>query len=102
MWSDRLGGAFTMTTDSMQESSADTTLESWVDLLVADDEWVRREFEDIVAAGWGSGTPRDPPTIRRSERPRRRGHESRLISDRPPDRTYVEAHAQACERSPPR
>ena len=53
------------------------TLESWVDLLVADDEWVRREFEDIVAAGWGGAVPPSPAPIQGSHRPRRPGYDDR-------------------------
>ena len=49
-----------------------TTAESWMDLLVADDQWVRREFEDIVAAAWGGSGPPYPRTPLGSHQPRRR------------------------------
>ena len=104
-----------MTTDSMRPSGVaparvvvahsaatrDTVLESWVDLLVADDEWVRQEFEDIVAAGWGSGVPPSPPTIQRSERPRRRGYDHRPTPGLRPEQTHVGASARPCQRGPP-
>jgi hypothetical protein len=54
------------------------TSESWMDLLVADDEWVRREFEDIVAAAWGGAGPPCKRTSRGSHQPRWRGPRRRL------------------------
>ena len=42
-----------------------TSTEAWLDLVVAEDDWVRREFEEIVAAGWG-----DRGSVRAADRPR--------------------------------
>ena len=39
-------------------------MEAWADLLVAEDEWVRREFDDIVAAAWSGAGPDEPRTSR--------------------------------------
>src|SRR4051794_13441952 len=46
------------------------TVDAWVDLLVADDDWVRREFEEIVAAGWGGQAPPPPAPRQGARRPR--------------------------------
>jgi hypothetical protein len=45
---------------------------AWIDLVVADDEWVRREFDELVAHGWGGGSATRPPTRRGAHGPRRR------------------------------
>ena len=50
-----------------------TTAEGFMELLLADDEWVRREFEDIVAAGWSGSDPPRPRTPLASHEPRRTG-----------------------------
>jgi hypothetical protein len=39
----------------------------FVDLLLADDEWVRREFDAVVAAGWDGAVPTGPPRHRRQD-----------------------------------
>ncbi len=78
-----------------------TTLESWVDLLLTDEEWVRREFEDIVAAGWGDAVPPSPAPIQGSQRPRRPGYDDRPTPGHPPKQTHLEDHAQPCQRAPP-
>ena len=43
-----------------------TSAEAWLDLVVAEDDWVRREFDEIVAAGWGARG-----TVRAADRARR-------------------------------
>lgn len=48
-----------------------------VDLLVEDDEWVRREFDAIVAAGWGVEDPPGPASRQGAHRPRRPGSPER-------------------------
>ncbi len=53
------------------------TVEAWVDLLVADDDWVRREFEEIVAAGWGGQVPPPPAPGQGARRPRPPGYVAR-------------------------
>jgi hypothetical protein len=50
-----------------------TTLESWVDLLLTDEEWVRREFGYIGVAGWGGAATPSPAPIRGSQRPQSPG-----------------------------
>src|ERR1700710_332489 len=55
-----------------------TEAEEFADLLVADDEWVRREFEAIVAAGWGGVVPPCPAPSQGARRPRRPRYDDRL------------------------
>jgi len=56
------------------------TVDAWVDLLVADDDWVRREFEEIVAAGWGGQIPPPPAPRQSARRPRPPGPVARPAS----------------------
>ena len=44
---------------------------SWIDLVLADDEWVRQEFDELIAHGWGGSGALRPPTGNRSHEPRR-------------------------------
>ena len=53
----------------------------FVDLLVADDEWLRREFDAIVAAGWGGVEPPCPAPKQGAHWPRRHGADNRPTSD---------------------
>ncbi len=53
----------------------DTIAAELVDLLVADDEWVRREFDVLVAAGWSSEVPPRPAPEQGARWPRRPGYE---------------------------
>ncbi len=110
-------GASTMTTDPIRPSGArvagatgavthgtptqEPALESWVDLLLADEEWVRREFEDIVAAGWGGAVPPSPAPIQGTRWPRRPGHDDRPTPVHPPKQTHLDDHTQPCQRAPP-
>ena len=89
-------GAVTHDTPTLEK-----TLESWVDLLVADDEWVRREFEDIVAAGWGGAVPPRPAPIQGSHRPRRPRYDDRPTPVHPPVQPSPEGSALARQRGPP-
>lgn len=73
-----------MTTGSMRSSGArvaaapcavthatrtqQTVLESWVDLLLADEEWVRRELQSSGPPGWGGAEPPRPAPIQGSQR----------------------------------
>ena len=42
-------------------TSCEEVFDAFVGIICADDEWLRREFEEVVAAGWGGGTPSGPP-----------------------------------------
>ena len=79
----------------------EATLESWVDLLLADEEWVRREFEDIVAAGWGGAVPPRPAPIQGSHRPRRPRYDDRPTPGFPPEQRHLEDRAWPHQRGPP-
>jgi hypothetical protein len=54
---------------------------SWMELLVAEEDWVRREFEEIVAAGWGGSRPTLPNAQHGTHEPRRSGPRSRFTPD---------------------
>ena len=79
----------------------DKTQESWVDLLLADEEWVRREFEDIVAAGWGGAVPPRPAPIQGSHRPRRPRYDDRPTPGLLPEQRHLEDRARPRQRGPP-
>jgi|tagenome__1003787_1003787.scaffolds.fasta_scaffold18044690_2 hypothetical protein len=48
-----------------------TTDASWIDIVLADDEWVRREFDELIAHGWGGSGTLHPPTKQGADEPRR-------------------------------
>ena len=78
-----------------------TSAEAWLDLVVSEDDWVRREFDEIVAAGWGAEVPTEPPTARGGGRPRRpRRHRRRWVVPEPTTIT-PRTPTGACERGPP-
>jgi hypothetical protein len=73
----------------------------FVDLLVADDDWVRREFDAIVAAGWGdAGSPPQAPR-QAAHRPRRVGTHDRPTRVPRPSRLLDGDPSPAHQRSPP-
>lgn len=49
----------------------------WMDLLVAEDDWVRREFDELIEAGWGGSPPTSPRTRQGAHEPRRSGSGTR-------------------------
>jgi hypothetical protein len=53
------------------------TAAEFVDLLIADDEWVRREFDALVNAGWDDVVPPCPAQRQRARWPRRPGYDGR-------------------------
>ena len=73
-----------------------------VDLLVADEEWVRREFDAIVAAGWGGMDPPCPARRQGAHWPRRPGSDHRPTPVRRSSDLLAEARAPAQQRGPPR
>jgi len=77
------------------------TVEEWVDLLVADDDWVRREFEEIVAAGWGGEVPPPPAPHQGARRPRRPGYDARPAPVHQPTDLLAENEARGRQRGPP-
>jgi hypothetical protein len=54
-----------------------TRSEEFVDLIAADEDWVRREFDAIVAAGWGGAVPSCPAPRQGAHWPRRPGYNNR-------------------------
>jgi hypothetical protein len=63
---------------------------SWIEIVLADDEWVRREFDELIAHGWGGSGASPPPTSRGAHQPRRS-----TPRDRPTDRHSAAASAPA-------
>lgn len=55
----------------------DTCLTEFADVLMADDQWVREEFDALIAAGWGDAVPPGPEPLQGSRWPRRPGYEHR-------------------------
>ena len=51
-----------------------------MDLVFAEDDWVRREFDELVEAGWGGSRPTCPRTRQGAHGPRRSGPRSRLTT----------------------
>lgn len=78
-----------------------TTDVEFVDLLVADPEWVAREFDEIVAAGWGAAEPPRPAERQGAHRPRRPGLAVRPTPVARPSGTHDGDPATAHQRGPP-
>ncbi|HET9858311.1 MAG TPA: hypothetical protein VFQ19_00910 [Nocardioidaceae bacterium] len=78
-----------------------TTEPEFVDLLCADDDWVRQEFEELVASGWGSEQPPSRHIAERRRRPSGRG--DMVESSRLPRLVAWQQGlpARARQRSPP-
>jgi hypothetical protein len=72
---------------------------SWIDIVLADDEWVRREFDELIAHGWGGSGALPRPTHRGAHEPRRSTPRFRRTHQRPP---VSAASAGAPHRSPAR
>lgn len=51
----------------------------FADVLMADDQWVREEFDAIIAAGWGDDVPASPASLQGSRWPRRPGYDRRSM-----------------------
>jgi len=86
----------------------DTAASELVDLLVGDDEWVDREFEDLVAFGWDDvEPPTSPASAQGARRPRRPGdaaarrpvHQSR--GRRPAATAWAHQRGPPAPRVPP-
>ncbi len=73
----------------------------FVDVLVSDDDWVRDEFDAIVAAGWGPGVPPRPPPPQGGPRPRRPGYVVRPPPVRVPRDLLIGRATVARQRGPP-
>ena len=84
-------GAVTHGTDAVE----------FADVLVADDEWVRSEFEAIVEAGWGGVVPPRPAPLQGSHRPRGPGYDDRLTPVKRLRGLLKGRNAPAHQRGPP-
>jgi len=73
----------------------------FVDLLVADDDWVRGEFEAIVAAGWGGVVPPCPAPRQGPHWPRRPGYDHRPTPVQPMRELLTADPAPTRQRGPP-
>jgi hypothetical protein len=74
----------------------------FVDLLLADDEWVRREFDELVAAGWDGAVPTGPEPQQGARWPRRPGYDHRSGPAPRPAHHSRSEHARMQPRGPPR
>ena len=73
----------------------------FVDLMVSDEDWVRREFDAIVAAGWGGAVPPSPEQKQGAHWPRRPGYDDRPTPVLQPPRLPIPAPSRAHQRGPP-
>jgi len=73
----------------------------FVDVLVADDDWVRGEFEAIVAAGWGGVVPPCPAPRQGPHWPRRPGYDHRPTPVQPMRELLTADPAPTRQRGPP-
>lgn len=78
-------------------TSADT---SFIDLVTAEEDWVRREFDELIAAGW-DGFPPNRNTSNAAHEPRRTGPRSRPTHDRPAYDAPARAQWRRPSRGPP-
>ena len=74
---------------------------SFIDLVLAEDDWVRREFDELVEAGWGGSRPTCPRTRQGAHEPRRSGPRSRLTNDHRPAQASARAPWRTPSRGPP-
>ena len=79
----------------------DTAAADFVDLLIADDEWVRQEFDALVAAGWGGAKPPRPAPEQGSRWPRRPGYPHHPTPVHHPLDPVRGQDARAHQRGPP-
>lgn len=73
----------------------------FVDLIVSDEDWVRREFDAIVAAGWGGAVPPSPEQKQGAHWPRRPGYDCRPTTVRRFLTRLIRAGSVVRERGPP-
>jgi hypothetical protein len=73
----------------------------FMDVLVADDQWVREEFDALIAAGWGDGVPPGPESLQGSRWPRRPGYDHRSTPVPRPDEPTRDERSPSHQRGPP-
>jgi len=79
---------------------------SWIDIVLADDEWVRQEFDELIAHGWGGSGASPPPTTQGAHEPRRytpqhRPSQQRFAVTPGPAHTSSQTAARAPPTRPP-
>lgn len=79
----------------------DTRPVEFADVLMADDQWVREEFDALIAAGWGDDDPPGPESLQGSRWPRRPGYEHRPTPVPRPDEPCRDQVARSHQRGPP-
>jgi hypothetical protein len=92
-----------MTATPAQHASVRASIAEFLDLICADKELLRAEFDAIIAAGW----PAEPPTVRgtgcRRDRPPFGSRGAVAFDDwlPRPQRDSPEVRARSRQRSPP-
>lgn len=74
----------------------------FVDLLVSDDEWVDREFDALVEAGWGGDAPARPAPLQGPRGPRRPRRSCRSTPAHHLGEPRRGSSGRAQQRGPPR
>ena len=80
------------------DASVDTR---FIDIVTTEEDWVRREFDELVAAGWGGSCPPCPETAQGTHEPRRSGTQHRPTHLRPHDQVLSRILGRASSRAPP-
>jgi hypothetical protein len=75
---------------------------SFIDLVCAEEDWVRQEFDELVAAGWGGSAPPCPDSAQGTHEPRRFGATFRPTLHRRPGPGLARSLWRASSRAPPR
>ena len=73
----------------------------FIDLIAADEDWVRQEFDAIVAAGWGGTVPPCPVPNQGAHWPRRPGYDDRPTPVRRLSQVWLAALPVLRQRGPP-
>jgi hypothetical protein len=74
---------------------------AFLDIVFADEEWLRREFDELVEAGWGGSRPTCPRIRQGAHGPRRSGPRSRPVPVQRPAETTPFVAWRAPARGPP-
>lgn len=83
------------------DSARGTLLAEFADLLIGDDEWVEREFDALVQAGWSGDVPERPTPRQGPQWPRRLEHLRRSPPARWPGSMLFGSSERAHQRGPP-
>src|SRR3954463_2501022 len=79
----------------------ESSLAAFADVLVADDQWVREEFDALIAAGWGDDVPPGPEPLQGSRWPPRPGNNHRSTPSPGPNEQRHDEASPAHQRGPP-